>query len=127
MKNRAKCKLCKSIIESFHDTDYVECKCGEIAVSGNPASLYCSAKDWNNFMRIDDLGNEIIVKVKENSIEPEIHTKSDLLRMLDTMIQNIESLPQEAMTSSINHYDFCSALILLSSILRSERDCKPSN
>lgn len=127
MKNKAKCKLCKSIIESFHSTDYVLCKCGEISIDGGE-SLKCFAKDWNNFLRIDDQGNEIIVKVskteKESSSsyqkEAPKPNKRDLLNMFDEMIKNIESLPQQAMTLPINHYDFCSALLLLSSIFRSD-------
>lgn len=46
-------------------------------------------------------------------------TKEELLDALDEMIKNYENLPQGAMLSSINHYDFCSLLILLSTILRS--------
>lgn len=124
MKNRAKCKLCKSIIESFHDTDYVECKCGEISVYGGP-KLQCGAKDWSNFARVDDLGNEIDVKVKEDvkplDIPAHKPSKAELLDLLDNMIERIEELPANAMSMPITHYDFCSSLILLASILRAER------
>lgn len=125
MRNRAKCKLCSSIIESFHSTDYVICKCGHISVDAGPA-LKCAAKDWNNFLRIDDDGNEIIVKVEKSeelNKDPFINdkiTKKDLLLMLDDMIGNIEKLPQAAMTEPITHYDLCSVLILFSSIFKSE-------
>lgn len=50
--------------------------------------------------------------------------KSEMLEMLDQMIKTIENLPQQAMTAPITHYDFLSALLLLSSILR--EDCKES-
>lgn len=130
MKNRAKCKLCESIIESFHQNDYVECKCGEIAVDGGD-SLRCMAKDFNNFLRVDDEGNEIQVKVEavKKSNEKEEQSvkkpnKSEMLEMLDQMIKAIEGLPQQAMITPITHYDFVSALLLLSSILR--EDCKES-
>lgn len=127
MKNRAKCKLCKSIIESMHPTDHVTCKCGEISVDACDA-MVCFAKDWSNFLRVDDLGNEIIVTVKQDKtasdagLIDDISTKPDkeeLLRMLDEMIKNIENLPQHAMITPVNHYDFASALILLSSLFRS--------
>lgn len=126
MINRAKCRLCNSIIESYHATDLVLCKCGEISVDEGSA-LKCFAKDWNNFIRVDDNGNEIIVKVKNNDTKPtEIDStrpnKKELLSMLDEMIKNTEKLPQAAMTSPITHYDFASALLLLSSILRAEDD-----
>ncbi len=121
MRNRAKCKLCETIIESFHTTDLVPCKCGEIFVDGGNG-LKCGANDWNNFLRVDDLGNEIIVKVgdvKPLYIESEKPSKEDLIKMLDEMVKNIEALPQEAMLTSVNHYDFCSLMILLSSIMKS--------
>jgi len=118
MRNRAKCKLCHSIIESFHSGDYVSCKCDEISVSGAD-SLNCAAKNWSNFMRVDDEGNEIVVSVKEN-VKPD---KDDLLKMLDEMIKSYENLPSAAMQSPINHYDFASALLLLSEILRARSSC----
>jgi len=123
MKNRAKCKLCKNVIESFHELDYVSCSCGEISICGGNYKYECYANDFNNFLRIDDQENEIIVKVKE---EIEIKkdefaqkpTRDELLKVLDEMIVNIENLPSHVMATPINHYDFCSALILMRSILK---------
>lgn len=120
MKNRAKCRLCQSIIESFHSTDYVLCKCGEIAVDRGDA-LRCYAKDFTNFLRIDDDGNEIIVKMKEDVKPLDIGnkmTRTDLLSMLDEMIKSYERLPQNALYEPVTHSDLVSALLLLSSILR---------
>ena len=106
MRNRAKCKLCSDIIESFHATDYVICKCGQISVEGGEA-LRCAAMDWDNFLRVDDLGNEIIVTLHQQvanraammeNIKP---TKKELLDMLDKMIKDIEGLPEGAMLASI--------------------------
>lgn len=132
MRNRAKCSKCQEIIESFHSTDYIECKCGCIALEGGE-SMKCLAKDWNYFLRVDDEGNEITVKVqdkkthsdnnsdKEITKEPEVKlTKKDLIDMLEQYIKNIESLPQQAMLTSVNHYDLVSALLIVSSILRAE-------
>jgi len=123
MKNRAKCKLCQSIIESFHDTDYVSCKCSHISVSGG-LRMECSAIDWGNFLRVDDQGNEIIVKVKDlhEDVKPlynENPTREDKLKMLDEMIKTYENLPSNALQAPITGYDFTSALLLISSILRS--------
>jgi hypothetical protein len=126
MKNRAKCKKCNSIIESFHSHDYVSCACGEISVDGGQDYFKCSAVEFTNFLRIDDEGNEIVVTVKEkeDNQEPAEYptklSKKDLIKMLDDMVVNIENLPQEAMLSPINNYDFCSLLILLSSIFKEE-------
>lgn len=124
MRNIAKCKLCLSVIESFHSTDYVTCKCGEIAVDGGDA-LKCAAKDWNNFMRVDDNGNAIVVKVQGNDDVKQLDiqtkpSKKELVGMLEEMIKGIERLPDHAMLAPITHYDFCSALLLLSSIFKAD-------
>lgn len=115
MRNRAKCKVCESIIESLTLKDEVTCKCGQISVSGGDR-LLCSALNWDNFLRIDDKGNEIKPEIKD---KPPV-TRDDLLNALDDMIKRIEEMPQQAMIVSINHYDFVSLLILLSSIFRFE-------
>lgn len=124
MRNRAKCKLCATIIESFHPTDWVSCKCSEIYVDGGSA-MQCGSNDWNNFLRVDDEGNEIIVAVQEKKqIDTEVKThkptKKELLDMLDEMIKTYENLPPQAMSLPISHYDYCSVLMLLSSILRAD-------
>lgn len=128
MRNRARCKLCGEIIESFHSTDYMMCKCGEIAVDcGN--GMKCFARDFDNFLRIDDEGNEIVPKVIENTsdVKPldkdaKKPSRADLMQMLSDMTKTIESLPREALNTYVTHYDLLSALLLLSAILRSERD-----
>jgi len=128
MKNRAKCKLCQSIIESFHATDYVECKCGEISVCEGD-SLKCGAKDWKNFLRVDNQGNEISVlenhlafsKIDlESSEKNELPKRKEIIGMLDEVIKSYENLPQHAMKEPINHYDFISVLLLVSSALKAK-------
>jgi len=125
MKNRAKCKLCKDILESFHRYDYVTCSCGEISIDGGKDLLHCSAKNFENFLRVDDEGNEIIVKVKsveepknEDPIEPSKPTRQEKIDMLEAMIKNIENLPQNAMHLPINHYDLYSFMVLIASIVK---------
>ena len=127
MRNRAKCKLCGSIIESFHSTDYVMCKCEEIAVDGGPA-LICHAKSFDNFLRVDDEGNEIIVTIEGINKKPDIQlkpTKKEILNVLEEMIKTIDNLPPGAMQVPITHYDYQWMLLLLSSILKA--DCNDSN
>lgn len=123
MKNRAKCKLCNSIIESFHSTDCVECKCGEISVS-NGAAMYCGAKNWNNFIRIDDEENEIIPTITDTKptdiVNQVIKNKKDLFDMLDEMIKSYERLPLHAQTSPASNADLCSALMLIKAIFSAE-------
>jgi|ERR1051326_412342 hypothetical protein len=118
MRNRAKCKLCDSIIESLQEKDNCECRCGEISVMGG-SKMGCSAKNWNNFFRVDDNDNVIVPTIKERPPAP---TRDDLINVLDEMIKRIEGMPQQAMVVSINHYDFVSLLMLLSSIFKLEAD-----
>lgn len=128
MKNRAKCKLCQSIIESFHEDDYVECSCKEIAIWGGTSSYNLSYGDITNFLRVDDLGNEIIVKEGEepnsdvkqldNETKP---TRKELIEMLDTMAKNIEDLPSYAKQTPCNQYDLLALISLVSLILKTKR------
>ncbi|GEM_PF-618364 len=143
MRNRAKCKLCESIIESFHSTDYVMCKCGAIFVDEGNA-MRCGTNDWNNFLRVDDEGNEIKVTIKirgepeakesvaiqkwneeeidniSTHLQPRKPSKAELLDILETMVKRIEDLPPDALYAAVTHADFGALLILLSSILRAE-------
>lgn len=125
MKNRAKCKLCQSIIESFHRYDYVTCKCGEISINGGNDILECSAKDFANFLRVDEHDNEILVKVveKDKPKEPQEipkPTKKEITDMLENMVKNLESLPQNAMSLPVNHYDLYSFMAVVLSIFKEE-------
>ena len=93
--------------------------------------MKCAAIDWGNFLRVDDQGNEIIIAVKSsdqidnvkplyiNDIPEEKPSKDRMLELLDDLIKSYESLPPNAMNTPVSHYDLLSALILLSSILRS--------
>lgn len=122
MRNRAKCKLCGDIIESFHASDYVSCKCGEISVDGG-AALWCSCNSWDNFIRIDDDGKEIAIKLEKSPIPiPEEVTLStsrkEVIEMIDEMIKTYEGLPQNAMTSPVTHYDLLSVLLLVSALFK---------
>ena len=133
MKNRAKCKLCEEVIESHFLEDNVSCKCGEISISGGELKNWCAAKNWENFLRIDDEGNEIVPKViikplpdslsnqNTGDVKPlyiEKPTKEEMVEMLDKMIKSIEDLPQQAMTLPVNQYDLLSFMLLISSILK---------
>jgi hypothetical protein len=124
MRNRAKCKLCQDILESFHQQDYVQCKCGEISISGGNYDLNCAAKDWNNFLRVDDEGNEIVVKVLDKGKTIPIEaaqnklSRKEQIAMLESMVKNIENLPHHAMETPINHADFYAYFLILISILK---------
>ncbi len=122
MRNRAKCKLCNDIIESFHSTDTVHCSCGKLFVWGGSA-MGCAYDKIIDFVRVDDENNEVIVKEKlvENAdISSPKPDREELLKMLDEMIKNIEGLPQQALSQPVTHYDLLSALLLLSSVFRAD-------
>ena len=132
MRNRAKCKLCNQTIESLYPTDIQICECSEISVTGLLGR--CGAKNWDNFIRIDEEGNEIVPKIVEKGNEQEISispncntsdvqkkpTKKEMVEMLESMLKNIEQLPRQAMMTSINHYDFSSLILILCGIFQSE-------
>jgi len=126
MRNRAKCKLCEEIIESFHPTDYVSCKCEEISIDGGQSTYKASFKCATNFLRVDDDGNEIIIKYNPDkdfpyeTIPPPKHVKEELVAMLDEMRKRIEDLPQAAYLTPITHADYASLLMLLSAIFKAE-------
>lgn len=120
-RNRAKCKLCGETIESFHATDYIMCKCGEISVADGQG-MRCGARDYKNFIRIDDEGNEITVVVKDQAIDNVMPqdapkpTRSELMEILSDMIKTYEELPQYAMVQPTTHYDLLSVLLLVRSL-----------
>jgi hypothetical protein len=128
MKNKAKCKLCGDVIMSYHQYDYVECKCGEITVDGGEA-MRCAAKNWDNFLRVDDEGKEHPIKIEELSkfdladMEPYPNdkpklSKEDLIMTIVEMRKNIENLPMSALQSPLTHYDMLSLLMLLESLFK---------
>ncbi len=127
MRNRAKCKKCLSVIESFFKDDYVACKCSSIAIAGGTSSYEVYANDFNDFLRVDDQDNEIVVKVEGSDKEPVKEgdssiSKKELIDMLDEMQKSIERLPQHALVEPISHYELSSLLLLLSAIFRCKSD-----
>jgi hypothetical protein len=113
----------------------VVCQCGEIGVSGGDIIYSTMAKDYQNFLRIDDNGNEIVVKQKENNRKEDQGTeekkevkqefndrKHEILGMLDGMIKSYEGLPKHVLLSPITGYDMLSVLLLLSSLFRCKEE-----
>jgi hypothetical protein len=129
MKNKAKCKLCSSIIESFHPGDTVTCKCGEIVVFGGDA-MHCRANDYANFLRIDDNGNEIVVKyveIKEkenpdnqpNESQPNI-SRDELIQEVERLIEGDEELLAKGLNDHVRLFDVLRYIIRLVNILKRE-------
>ncbi len=111
MTKRMKCKLCSTVVEELPN-QIVSCKCGGVSVDGITKSIFCTLEDC--CVEIDDNGREIIPETK-GYVKPGL---LELMRMLDTMIKNIEDLPTYTMSAPITHYDLLSALMLISSILK---------
>lgn len=128
MRNRAKCKLCGEILESFALLDFVSCKCGEIAINGGDMKYETYAKDYSNFLRVDDEGNEIVVELKENGKErvklddTSKPTREDLISILDEMIASYEKLPPAAGLTNVTQNDLHATLLLIAQIFKAQPD-----
>jgi len=120
MKNRAKCKLCETVIQSFHRNDYVPCKCGEISICGGDYVYECGAKNWINFLRVDDNGNEIITKLIEKMDDPPKMTKREIIDSFAEMVKNLENIPNEAKSTYINHYDLLAYMTVVLAALKAD-------
>jgi hypothetical protein len=127
MRNRAKCRLCGDVIESLHLHDYVPCKCDEIAVDGGSQYWRVFAKSWDNFIRLDDEGNEVIPQIEDKVEtpkpaieEPKPLSREDKLVMLEAFAQSIERLPEHALMSPVSHADLYQAILLITSIFRAK-------
>lgn len=132
MRNRAQCRQCHTVLESFHELDYVSCKCGEISISGGGVRFETGAKDYSNFLRVDDDDNVVepkfIEKKNEPPSEPRKVSREEVLDIIKETIKGIENLPQKAMSAPITHYDYLSLLHLISALaLSAFDDCAPSN
>lgn len=105
MRNRAKCKNCDSILESFTLYDYVECSCGGIAIDGGSYRLNAYARNWENFLRIDDDGKITPISFVEKPSEyqkeaehqqakeePKQLAKEGIMYEIDSTIQRLENL-----------------------------------
>lgn len=115
MRNRAKCVKCSDIIESLTSQDHVVCSCGAIEVFGGQDKMGCVAKDWGDFLRVDDNGNEIKPKIVDGKPD-----KEQLLSIMNEMISKIEEMPPMALSVSVNHYDLLSVLYWLRSMFSVE-------
>ena len=128
MKNRAKCTLCNSIIESFHPTDHVICKCGEIELNGGDA-MYAKANDFKNFVRVDDRGNEVVVSyhhIKPKSqADEEPHEKpkclidGEAIQELQSLIDLDEQFLEQEENSLVSRWDLKNYMLHVIKIFKS--------
>jgi hypothetical protein len=82
------------------------------------AAMRCAAREWSNFVRVDDLGNEIkITVIDQNEQKP---TKNDLLDQLRAQMTYLENLPAQALSASASNYDLFALMALLLAIFNSD-------
>lgn len=125
MRNRAKCKKCQSIIESLLPDDTQVCECGEIGIWGGEIEYKSFAKDYSNFLRVDDSGEEHEVTYLGTPVEKNMgeETNSEknlsqptLGEMIDSVkaqIKAIENLPDAAKWQAVNQLDLLSVYYIL--------------
>lgn len=100
--------------------DHIVCKCGQIAVSGGPEKPKASARNFDNFLRVDDEGNEKPVVFKESEEgEPKKLSTEEILIELDTLIKSYENLPNHALFAPASQADQLSLLMIVSSLFKS--------
>lgn len=59
LHNRARCLVCKDVIESRTVHDFVTCRCGAVSVDGGKAYLKRSAANLGNFEELSEFACEI--------------------------------------------------------------------
>ena len=52
ISNRAQCRLCKQILESYHRHDFKWCTCGEMYVDGGKDYIRRGAKNFDNVIEL---------------------------------------------------------------------------
>jgi hypothetical protein len=90
--------------------------------------MYSSAVDYKNFLRVDDEGNEVVVKYHHKHEEekgndqpadnPKKFTRDELIQELDRMIESDEKLPDDAHIQQLTFYDLLRYMLLISNILK---------
>lgn len=140
MKSRAKCKSCDTIVESSGVGHFVLCRCGKIGVEGGQEHFRAMFHNQDDFLIVDDEGNEIVpgTRVPEeefNKVAKEVAwekekdkiiedlatprpTKSQILEMLDEMRKSYERLPEHARYAPVSHVDFIQLMLLVSALFR---------
>lgn len=129
MKNRAKCKKCLSIIESFLPDEMIYCKCGAIAVCDGTAMRMWPLNS-PDFLRIDDVGNEIKVRYEDKGAEGSNDksdengyknpSKTELIQALEDSLTYTENTPDHEKHSFVTHVALCYYLRAVINILKRE-------
>jgi len=92
--------------------------------------MHCRANDYANFLRIDDNGNEIVVKyveIKEkenpdnqpNESQPNI-SRDELIQEVERLIEGDEELLAKGLNDHVRLFDVLRYIIRLVNILKRE-------
>lgn len=118
MPKRAKCKICNTIIESKNNNIIEECKCGQLSIQGGTELIVSVKEDITSFVCVDDEGNEILPKRKENPEKLDSPTKEELLETLQHLARSIDELPPHAKFTPVIQSELSSLLALIISLFR---------
>lgn len=117
MRNRAKCKLCEEIIESLKG-ERVSCKCKQIEIEADETGEYIAhVYDWAHFLRVNDDGSEVPVKILDDVKQPE----TDVLFEIEQRMKDFERLPWEAGLQPMTQTDMNVIHIFLVKIIQEMR------
>lgn len=88
------------------------------------------AIDYANFLRVDDLGNEIVVQYQESKGKisdekppdnpPAEFGAKDLINELDALVKHVYQLPEHFKSPSIDRYDLLSFKLIIEAIFKKE-------
>ena len=115
------------------------CPCGEITIDYITAHMHASLKtDKANLLFVDEDDNEIvptnftngdfawidgksIVDKKVEEMDPDVNlgSRRELLSMIDALIHNIDSMPNQGKFAPVTHSDFAELLSLVAALFRS--------
>jgi hypothetical protein len=109
-----KCKKCSTSIKP-HANDIVECECKSISVQGT-SIVIARGLEYDCFTLVGDDGIESDPAI--TPVEDRPLTREQKLDLLADMIRSYDNLPASAMIAPVTHYDFCSLLVLLSSLFK---------
>lgn len=123
MRNRAKCRLCGDILESFHEHDLVQCRCKEIAITGGNYKPHRMTRHAENFILINDDGKEeAFTPYEEKSLEQiqeqKVMTKEEAIQELENMVKFMENMREQALYSHVTQCDLYRFMALLVFVLK---------
>ena len=121
VKNRAKCKVCNTIMHAKEPYIRVLCNCGRCFIELEMDKTLCGTDEWSNLVFVDDEGNEIVLNSpEETEVIPEKISKKQLIEQMKDMIRSYDNLPPRALYEPVLTIDMKNLMLLVVGILESE-------